>query len=79
VLEHVAMDGQVEYKDKQVLAFPTIKFYKYAGIKIDKKLDGTYWNDDPVDEDAQRLAELNDDGKTFKWLANWIETNIATK
>lgn len=79
VLEHVAMKGEVEYKNKEFLAFPTIKFYKYAGIEIDKRVGGESWNSNAVDEDAERLAELNDNGKTFKWLANWIEENIATK
>lgn len=44
----------------------------------DSFLEGKYMNG--LDEDTQKqLAEMNDNGKKFYQIANWIEKNIPTK
>lgn len=74
VLEHVAMNGAVEYIDdeyKDYLDFPSKEFWQYTGITgaVGRKV-GKKWGF------AQGLADLNDNGISFTKLADIIEKQV---
>jgi hypothetical protein len=78
VLEHIVLDGEVEAKNDIFLEQPTVSFWKYAGIKLDKDDRNKVAKD--IDTQVETLMYMNDgtygDKKTFKQISVWIDENI---
>lgn len=64
------------------------QFYNYptyfTGVKHTSNasnvfLDGKCFSQGLTRDEQNKLAEMNDDGKKFYQIANWIEKNIKTK
>lgn len=57
---------------------PTVNVCKKAGISYTKDLNNPsrVQGDGDGDNDAYKLAGFNDGGKSFKWIASWIEKKL---
>lgn len=84
VLEHVAMNGEVEVDTEYEDGFrdmPTDIFLKYANIKVTAESE-PFWCDEREKVigklDLVGLASLNDNGLDFEQLADAIEEKVRT-
>lgn len=75
VLQHCVSGGSVEVSGIRSTYFkgrPSVRWYVDNGIEV------TAINSYSVDEDETELIKMNDGGKRFSRIADWIEKNIQT-